>query len=295
MENTGSALAKLEQPAAPITVTQRPQTLARIDMRELKQLAEIMVASGAFSDVKQVAQAQVKIMAGAELGFSPIVSMTGIHFFQGKVAIGSNLMASLVKESKKYDYEVIEHTNAACAIQFYQLTGSISSPTRVKLGVPVRYTIEDAKKAGLTGKDTWVKYASDMLFATVMRQGTRRHCADVLRGVTDETDTYVEHAPVEIETTEMINGDTVDVATGEVIEERSAVSSQPSATEPETREPSETETVVTLKAINELLKIKCGDGEMVDEDRAKAFLKGRDPSVMPAAALRKLLDELRDS
>ena len=34
---------------------------------------------------------------------------------------------------------------------------------------------------------------------------------------------------------------------------------------------------------------------MVDEDRAKAFLKGRDPSVMPPAALRKLLEELRDS
>lgn len=273
-------------------------SIARLNMRELKELATIFVESGAFNDTKQVAQAMVKIIAGQELGFSPIVSMTGIHFFQGKVAIGSNLMASLIKESPKYDYEIIEHSSVACAVQFYSVAGQ-----RVKLGVPVRYTIEEARDAGLLAKDTWKKYPSDLLFAAVMRQGTRRHCADVLRGLTADSDTAGDHQIAEIEAetpadepeTIIVNGDVVDNETGEVIEERLVVSSQQSVAEPETREPSETETVVTLKAISELLKVKCGDGEMVDEDRAKAFLKGRDPSVMPPAALRKLLDELRDS
>jgi len=266
-------------------------SIARLNMRELKELATIFVESGAFNDTKQVAQAMVKIIAGQELGFSPIVSMTGIHFFQGKVAIGSNLMASLIKESPKYDYEIIEHSSVACAVQFYSIAGQ-----RVKLGVPVRYTIEEARDAGLLAKDTWKKYASDMLFATVMRQGTRRHCADVLRGVTDETDTYVEHSPVEIETpaTETINGDTVDIATGEVIAEAPAEADTPAAddSQPVAPQSPANETAEVLAAINELMRVKCGDGETIDEDAAKAFLKGRDPSVMPLPALKRLKDDL---
>lgn len=210
-----TALAKTDPAAA---MTRRQNSIAKVDMRELKELAEVFVASGAFSDIKQVAQAQIKILAGNELGFSPIVSMTGIHFFQGKVSIGSNLIASLIKESAKYDYEVIEHTGEACAAQFYALSGS----HRVKLGVPVRYTYAEANAAGLTSKDTWKKYPADLLFAAVIRQGARRYCADVLRGTTASVDTSIdpelEQIAAEPETT-VVEGDVVDVETGEVIEE----------------------------------------------------------------------------
>lgn len=52
------------------------------------------------------------------------------------------------------------------------------------------------------------------------------------------------------------------------------------------------ETANVLGEINNLLLVKCGDGVNVDIDEAKKFLKGRDPSVMPLAALKKLRDEL---
>jgi hypothetical protein len=52
------------------------------------------------------------------------------------------------------------------------------------------------------------------------------------------------------------------------------------------------ETTAVLGEINNLLLVKCGDGETIDLDEAKKFLKGRDPSVMPLAALSKLRDEL---
>lgn len=48
-----------------------------------------------------------------------------------------------------------------------------------------------------------------------------------------------------------------------------------------------------IAEIGELLKVKCGDGEVVDEEAATEFLKGRNPAVMPLAALEKLLGELR--
>lgn len=37
--------------------------LAKLNMRELKELATVFVESGAFPDIKQVAQAMVKIIA----------------------------------------------------------------------------------------------------------------------------------------------------------------------------------------------------------------------------------------
>lgn len=162
--------------------------LARLNMRELKELASVFMESGAFPDVKSLAQAQVKILAGQELGFAPIVSMTNIHFFQGKVSIGSTLLASLIKDSGKYAYKVLQHSDLACEIAFYQVVGGETK----QLGTPVFYTIDDATKAGLLSKDTWKKYPKDMLFAACMRQGARRYCADILRGVTHETDVEID-------------------------------------------------------------------------------------------------------
>ncbi len=273
-----------------------PQTgqnnLAKINMRELKELAEIMVASGAFSDIKQVAQAQVKILAGAELGFSPIVSMTGIHFFQGKVTIGSNLQASLIKESGKYDYKITESSDKACAIEFYQIG---PNGQRTLMGVPIRYTIGDATNSGLAGKDNWKKFPADMLFAACIRQGARRYCGDVLRGITAESDTEVdvqmsllEEKPADIIEVE---GELIDTATGEIVDaEPVEEAPQPQA---DVAAPIEAVPVIepetTLEQIRNLITVKFNG----DEEEVRKFLKGRDPSVMPESALVKLLDELR--
>jgi hypothetical protein len=50
-----------------------------------------------FEDVKNVAQAMVKIKAGEELGFTPFVSMGGVHVIKGKPSLGATLQASLLK------------------------------------------------------------------------------------------------------------------------------------------------------------------------------------------------------
>jgi len=230
-----------------------PNRLARLNMRELKEVAQVFIQSGSFTDVKQVAQAMVKIMAGAELGFSPIVSMTGVHFFNGKVSLGANLIASLIKDSGRYEYKVTEHTTEACSVHFYQKISSIKNAEIAvelkSLGVAVRYTFQDATKAGLTGKDNWKKYPMDMLFAACIRQGARRYCADILRGVTPETDVDAES---EVDRTAFDgaaepnvvehHGETVDTTTGEVID--AEVVHEEESTSPHSSSP-KTSTAVT--------------------------------------------------
>src|SRR5688572_2458447 len=97
---TNNALAKYEGPNA----------LAQLNMRDLKELSVMFFESGMFLDIKSAAQAGVKMLAGHELGFSPMISMTGVHFFQGKPVVGAGLQASLIKDSGKYEYKVLEHT-----------------------------------------------------------------------------------------------------------------------------------------------------------------------------------------
>src|SRR5262249_56671466 len=60
-----------------------PESTAIQSMADLQNLGQIFVKSGFFADIKDAAQAIVKVMAGSELGFPPIASMTGVYLFQG--------------------------------------------------------------------------------------------------------------------------------------------------------------------------------------------------------------------
>lgn len=142
-------------------------------MNELQTAAQALHASGFWQDVKSQAQAMVKVMAGAELGLPPFASMTGIHIVQGKPVIGANVIATLVKNSGRYDYRVKRADAQACIITWYEN------------GQPVGesgFTIEEAQTAGLTGKSTWKSYASDMLFARAISRGARRFSPGIFGG-----------------------------------------------------------------------------------------------------------------
>ncbi|MCE7937075.1 MAG: hypothetical protein DYG90_00445 [Chloroflexi bacterium CFX6] len=167
---------------------------------DLIRLGKILAASGYFADARSEAQAVTKVLAGLELGLSPMVSMTGIHVIEGKPAVGAGLMASLVRRSGRYDYAVIENTDVACEIEFFRDGQAIGHS---------RFTIDDAKQAKVqftssNGKPTsWTKFPRNMLFARAMSNGVRWYCPDVT--------TAPLYTPEEL-------GATVDGATGEVID-----------------------------------------------------------------------------
>jgi len=140
---------------------------------QIQGAALAMHRSGFFKDIASEAQAIVKVMAGAELGIPPFAAMTGISIIQGKPTLGANLMASLVKNDPRYDYRVKQCDNEACVLEWFEhgtKTGESS------------FTIEEAKAAGLAGKDNWKKYTSDMLFARAISRGTRRFAPGVFGG-----------------------------------------------------------------------------------------------------------------
>ena len=169
----------------------------------IQKAASALQKSGYFAGVTSEAQAIVKVMAGAELGLPPFASMAGIHIIQGKPVLGANVIATLVKNDPRYDYQVRKCDATECTLAFFENGKPVGE---------VSFTIAEAKAAGLTGKDNWVKFPSDMLFARAISRGARRFAPGIFGGSpvytpeemgadTDEDGhiTVIEHKPNEPE------------------------------------------------------------------------------------------------
>jgi len=142
-----------------------------LSLSETVILGRTLSASGFFEDAKQEAQAVVKILAGRELGFGPVASMTGINIIKGKVSLSANLMAAAVKRNG-YNYRVTAHDAEHCSIEFFENGQSVGVSS---------FSMDDAKQAGLLGGN-WAKFPRNMLFARAMSNGAKWFCADIFGG-----------------------------------------------------------------------------------------------------------------
>ena len=134
----------------------------------LGEIARAAAASRFFS--VDPAQAIVKILMGRELGVAPVASLTDIHVIKGRPVVGAGMIASRIKASEKYNYRVLSSSAKVCELEFFEHGESVGKHS---------YTMEQAQRAGLTGKDNWRKFAEDMLFARAISTGYKRHCPDV--------------------------------------------------------------------------------------------------------------------
>lgn len=164
----------------------QPAKTRELTLGETREYAQVFVASGLFKDVKSLAQAQVKIMMGQELGIGPFASMNMIEIVEGKAELKPSGMRAVILRDGKYDYVVKELTDDRCVIEFYRL-GTPHDPTgpRALLGVSL-FTQADAAKAGLGGTNSaynmYKKYPRNMLISRATSNGVKWFCPDVFMG-----------------------------------------------------------------------------------------------------------------
>lgn len=144
------------------------------DEMSLSEVGQVLVKSGYFQDARDASQAIVKVLAGRELGFGPIASMTGINIIQGKPALSANLMAAAVKRSGRYNFRVKRLSNEVCEIEFFERGGADWQSCGASI-----FTLEDARKAGTKNLE---KFPRNMLYARAMSNGVRWYCPDVTGG-----------------------------------------------------------------------------------------------------------------
>jgi hypothetical protein len=173
----------------------RAPRMAMGSLEDPEALGRVLAASGYFQDARDAAQAVVKVLAGAELGFGPIASMTGVYIVKGRVTLSANLMAAAIKRHPKYDYRVKDLTDEKAEVAFFERGQEIGSS---------EFTMADARRAQLSGGENWKKYPRNMLLWRAMSNGAKFYCPDAFSG-----------APVY--TPDELGAD-VDPETGEIIE-----------------------------------------------------------------------------
>ena len=114
---------------------------------------------------------------GRELGLSSCAALQGLTVINGVIGFRARLVSNLVKSSSVCRlWRVIETDEMIGLVEVQHVTWSESQI--------VRYTIEDAKNAGLWGStDPWRKHPRDMLIARAITRAVDRHFSEVLAGV----------------------------------------------------------------------------------------------------------------
>ena len=150
-------------------------------MDDVWRLAKVVIASQlAPRSVKTPEAAMVMIMTGRELGLTAMQSLRSIHVVEGKPLLSADLMLALALRLPTCEMFVCTET-----------TDTIASFVAKRRGQPetrLSFTAEQAKNAGLSGKDNWKKYAAAMLRARAIAGLARLVFPDAFVGVYEENE-----------------------------------------------------------------------------------------------------------
>lgn len=148
-----------------------------LSLEEMKTVGEIFVRSGLFPNDKDIAKAITKIIAGQEIGLPAFQAMSSIYFINGVRAMNYAVIGAKIQESGIYRYNVVELDNKHCIIDWEEKRDD----EWVKVGRS-KFDEDDAKAAGLLGKDNWKKWGEAMFFARALTKGQRMYAPAIFNG-----------------------------------------------------------------------------------------------------------------
>jgi hypothetical protein len=143
------------------------------EFNSIRELSAVFYEAGIFEDVKSEAQAIVKIVAGREMGLSPMESMNGLYIVKGRVEPMTSVVSSLIKKDPEYDYRVVTLTDEECVLMFTKNDKDLGESS---------FSFADAAKAGLVNKDVWKNFPRNMMFSRALANGKRWYCPHVCSG-----------------------------------------------------------------------------------------------------------------
>lgn len=150
-----------------IVVREREAELMRPEasFMDLMMLGETLVKTGFLPiEIKNAGQAVAIILTGRELGLGPMQSLRSVGIIKGKPFLAADLQLGLFhRAGGKSHFSKLTEQEAEL---------ELSAPWLVKPHVE-RFTMEDAKRANLTGKDVWRQYPKALLRSRVITAGLK--------------------------------------------------------------------------------------------------------------------------
>lgn len=128
------------------------------DLRSAEVISKWIDASKLYPQFKSPAAIVTVIMRGKELGLGVTTALAGFHVVEGKPTASADLIRALATRSPKCKYFRLVHSDESYS-EWETWHTDHPEPTKY------RYTIEEARKAGLRGGN-WEKRPRDMLTKT---------------------------------------------------------------------------------------------------------------------------------
>lgn len=145
---------------------------ALIPLADMERMATAMAKSNLFG-VKTPDQALSLMLLSQAQGIHPAQAAVDYHIIQGRPSLTTNAILSRFQQSGgKVEYHI--YTDQECKATFSHPNGG---------SLTLNWTFDQAKRAGLTGKDNWKMYARAMLRSRVIAEGVRAVYPAVLGGM----------------------------------------------------------------------------------------------------------------
>jgi hypothetical protein len=117
--------------------------------------------------------ATAAILAGSEVGLSPMASLRAFDVISGQAAPRA-LTLRAIAQSLGHDIEVTESTATRCKVRARRRGGAWQEVT---------WTMDRARDLGLAGKDPWRRQPQAMLVARATSEAARLVAADAILGI----------------------------------------------------------------------------------------------------------------
>lgn len=147
-------------------------TLLPTSFEEMQKLAAAVAASKMFG-MQTPEQALVLMALCRSEGKDPIQAVRQYHIINGRPALRADAMLAEF-QARGGTVAWGERTNERVSATFRHSAGG---------EVLITWTLEDAKRAGLTGNPTWNKFPRQMLTARVISEGVRTVLPGVVAGI----------------------------------------------------------------------------------------------------------------
>lgn len=143
----------------------------------MKEQAGMLVKTGFLpSAIKTAEQAVAIMLKGKELGIPSMYALSNIAVIQGKPVANAELMLALIYRDHGDRAILFLHSGAdECTIAYRRRSWTEAQS--------YSFTIEDARKAGLLGNQTWQKYPAAMLRARCVSAVARMAFPDSIGGM----------------------------------------------------------------------------------------------------------------
>lgn len=140
-------------------------------------IAWVAVQSG-LTRVKRISEALWIFAKGRSIGLSPAEALDSFHVVDGRPTMSAQLMLALMKRS---GYRCIDRSEPGKYGALEVFERDEITKEWVSLGTS-KFTVENAKAAGLLGKKNWIAWLDDMLWNRAVSRGARRYAPHVLMG-----------------------------------------------------------------------------------------------------------------